>query len=87
MAYTETELRAVQEHFGLLRPVPVEKDWYITRALAAISAIDSAPFLLVFAGGTVLARAYKITRRMSEDVDFKIVPVSADRPSRARLGT
>ena len=29
---------------------------------------------LVFGGGTALARAHRIVRRMSEDVDFKIVP-------------
>jgi predicted nucleotidyltransferase component of viral defense system len=85
MGYTETELRAVQEHFGFLRPAPVEKDWHVTRALAAITAIDCAPFALVFAGGTALARAHKIIRRMSEDVDFKIVSAPAAGPSRARL--
>jgi predicted nucleotidyltransferase component of viral defense system len=87
MAYSETELRAVQEHFGFLRPAPVEKDWHVIRALAAIIAIDAAPFGLVFSGGTALARAHKIIRRMSEDVDFKIVPAPAVRASRAKLRT
>jgi predicted nucleotidyltransferase component of viral defense system len=85
MAYTETELRAVQEHFGFLRPAPIEKDWHVIRALAAITAIDSAPFALIFAGGTALARAHKLIRRMSEDVDFKIVSASEVQPSRAGL--
>ena len=39
-----------------------------------IAGIDAAPFTLVFGGGTALARAHKLVRRMSEDVDFKIVP-------------
>ena len=33
-------------------------------------------------GGTALARAHKIIRRMSEDVDFKIVPRPAAAVSR-----
>ena len=43
------------------------------RALQAVIAADSSPFLLVFAGGTALARAHKLVQRMSEDVDLKIV--------------
>ena len=75
MEYTAADLRAVQDHFGFLRPEPVEKDWYVIQALAAITAITVTPFTLVFAGGTALARAHRLIRRMSEDVDFKIVPV------------
>ena len=41
------------------------------------------PFRLVFSGGTALSRAHRLTRRMSEDIDLKIVP---DKPrSRAEL--
>ena len=65
--------RAVQEHFGLSQVAPVEKDWHVLRAFQAIVRVDAAPFRLVFAGGTALARAHKLVRRMSEDVDFKIV--------------
>ena len=32
---------------------------------------------LVFAGGTCLARAHRLVARMSEDVDFKVVPSDA----------
>lgn len=48
------------------------KDWYVVKALAAISTADTAPFQLVFGGGTALSRAHRLIRRMSEDVDLKI---------------
>ena len=67
-------LRPVADFFGLVGTAPVEKDFQVVRAIAAVAAIDAAPFTLVFGGGTALARAHKIVRRMSEDVDFKIVP-------------
>jgi predicted nucleotidyltransferase component of viral defense system len=67
------ELLEVQEHFGLPGPALVEKDWYVVRALAAIAAVDTGDFDLVFGGGTALNRAYGLTKRMSEDVDLKIV--------------
>lgn len=77
------ELLEVQEHFGLPGPALVEKDWYVVRALAAIAAVDTGDFRLVFGGGTALSRAYGLTKRMSEDVDLKIV--SESHPSRGAL--
>lgn len=42
------------------------------------------PFRLVFSGGTALSRAHRLIRRMSEDIDLKIV---SDEPrSRLELG-
>jgi predicted nucleotidyltransferase component of viral defense system len=70
---TLEELLEVQEHFGLPGPALVEKDWHVVKALAAIAAVDTGDFRLVFGGGTALSRAYKLTKRMSEDVDLKIV--------------
>jgi predicted nucleotidyltransferase component of viral defense system len=67
------ELLEVQEHFGLPSPALVEKDWYVVKALAAINAIDAGPFRLVFSGGTALSRAHRLIRRMSEDIDLKVV--------------
>lgn len=69
-------LRAVADYFGLPGTAAVAKDFHVVRAIAAIAALDAAPFNLVFGGGTALARAHKIVRRMSEDVDFKIVPTA-----------
>ena len=77
------ELLEVQEHFGLPGPALVEKDWHVVRALAAIAALDTGEFRLVFGGGTALSRAYRLTKRMSEDVDLKIV--CDTNPSRGAL--
>lgn len=74
------ELVDVQQFFKLQAPSLVEKDWYVVRALAAIIGADSGPFQLAFQGGTAIARAHRITQRMSEDIDLKIV--SAEKQSR-----
>ena len=70
-------LLEVQRHFGLPSPALVEKDWYVVRALAALAAVDAAPLRLVFSGGTALSRAHRLIRRMSEDIDLKIL---SDKP-------
>ncbi len=80
---TLEQLLEVQEHFGLPGPALVEKDWYVLKALAAITTVDTGDFRLVFGGGTALSRAYRLTKRMSEDVDLKIVREKA--PSRGEL--
>lgn len=67
-------LRPIADVFGLPGAAQVEKDFHAVRVIRTIAAIDASPFTLVFAGGTALARAHKIVQRMSEDVDFKIVP-------------
>ena len=67
------DLLEVQKHFDLPSPVLVEKDWYVVRALAAIDTAEVKPFRLVFSGGTALSRAHRLSRRMSEDIDLKIV--------------
>ena len=77
------DLLEVQRHFELPSPALVEKDWYVVKALAAINTADVKPFRLVFSGGTALSRAHRLTRRMSEDIDLKII---SDGPrSRAEL--
>jgi len=70
---TLEDLLEIQRHFGLPSPALVEKDWYVVRALAAISEADTGSFRLVFGGGTALSRAHGLLRRMSEDIDLKIV--------------
>lgn len=80
---TLQELLEVQEYFGLPGPALVEKDWHVVKALAAIAAVDTGEFRLVFGGGTALSRAHRLTKRMSEDVDLKIV--SEKNPSRGAL--
>jgi predicted nucleotidyltransferase component of viral defense system len=77
------ELLEVQAYFGLPSPALVEKDWYVVKALAAIAGADTAPFRMVFGGGTALSRAHGLIQRMSEDIDLKIVTKS--KPSRREL--
>ena len=75
----------VQAHFRLPSPALVEKDIHVVHAIRALASLDVAPFLLVFGGGTALARAHGIVRRMSEDVDFKVVPTPATPVGRSAL--
>ena len=80
---TLQELLEIQEHFKLPSTALVEKDWHVVKALAAIMAVDTKPFRLIFGGGTALGRAYGLIHRMSEDIDLRIVGV--ERPSRGQL--
>lgn len=80
---TLREILEVQAHFGLPSPALVEKDFHVVKALAAIAAIDTGPLRLVFGGGTALGRAHRLIRRMSEDIDFRIV--AEDQPVRGAL--
>lgn len=57
----------------------VEKDLYVTQVLHAMNQIDNKDFDLIFIGGTCLTKAHKIVQRMSEDLDFKIVPKDPSR--------
>jgi predicted nucleotidyltransferase component of viral defense system len=79
---TLQDILEVQAHFGLPSPALVEKDWHVIKALAAIARAPVAPLQLVFGGGTALSRAYRLIRRMSEDIDLRII--EGARPSRAR---
>jgi hypothetical protein len=78
-------LRPVADFFGLPGTAAVAKDFFVVRAIRTLVAMDATPFDLVFGGGTALARAHRIVRRMSEDVDFKIVPRAAAPVSRSAL--
>ena len=57
-----------------------------SRRSAPSAAADAAPFRLVFGGGTALSRAHRLIRRMSEDIDLKIISDSPlTRPALRRL--
>lgn len=79
------DIGPVVDFFGLPSKASVIKDFYVVRAIRAVVSVDTAPFTLVFGGGTALARAHKLVQRMSEDVDFKIVPAPGATLSRAVL--
>jgi len=80
---SQAELLEVQEYFGLPSTALVEKDYYVVKALRALSGVDLAPLAIVFGGGTSLSRAHRLIRRMSEDIDLKII--SQDHANRGQL--
>ncbi|MDG2522963.1 nucleotidyl transferase AbiEii/AbiGii toxin family protein [Caulobacter segnis] len=69
----ERLLREVQEFHGLPSAALVEKDWHVVRALSAIHDVSLEGMGLAFGGGTALGRAHRLIKRMSEDIDFRIV--------------
>lgn len=77
------DLLEVQAYFRLPSPAIVEKDFHVVKALAAVAALETEPLQLVFGGGTALSRAHRLIRRMSEDIDLKIV--ADEEPSRPAL--
>jgi len=64
-------ISVTKPHISLVENV-IEKDYYVTQVIQALSDVENEYFRLVFAGGTCLAKAHKIINRVSEDVDFKI---------------
>jgi len=52
-------------------PSLVQKDWYATQILKAISKYQNKDFKPVFSGGTCLSKGYDLIQRFSEDLDFK----------------
>lgn len=63
----------------------IEKDYYVTQVIHTLSDVENDYFRLVFAGGTCLAKAHKIVKRMSEDVDFKVQVINAQNFSKTKL--
>lgn len=63
----------------------IEKDYYVTQVIHALSSFENETFRLIFCGGTCLAKAHKLVRRMSEDVDFKVQRKTTENFSRSRL--
>lgn len=63
----------------------IEKDYYVTQVIHALSNLENETFRLIFCGGTCLAKAHKLVRRMSEDVDFKVQRKITERFSRSHL--
>ncbi len=77
---TQQQLLEVQAHFKLPSPALVEKDFYVVKALAAITSAP-LPLPLAFGGGTALSRAHRLIHRMSEDIDLKIIDDDPARPA------
>jgi len=66
------QILAATKHLKFSSLVFVEKDFYVTRLIHALSKIENINYSLHLQGGTCLAKAHKITERMSEDCDFRI---------------
>jgi predicted nucleotidyltransferase component of viral defense system len=83
----ETLLRQISdtgELLGLDEAV-IEKDYYVTQVIHALSNLENEIFRAVFCGGTCLAKAHKLVQRMSEDVDFKVQLKIGENFSKSRL--
>jgi len=64
----------VSDTLGMGNPAIVEKDYYVVALLKLLSELSPDSHLLVFSGGTALAKSGVNIHRMSEDVDVKIIP-------------
>ena len=64
----------IADALGISSPVIVEKDYWATQLLKALSVLQPDGYQFVFSGGTCLAKAHQNTFRMSEDIDIIMVP-------------
>lgn len=64
------------EHFRAqgLRPVIIEKDYYVTEALRVIA--ETAGDKTIFKGGTSLSKGWNLIQRFSEDIDLFLDPLA-----------
>ncbi len=67
-------------------PSFVEKDWHATQLIATVAAVTPDDLRPVFSGGTSLSKGYRLIRRFSEDVDFKVATTANRIGRRARSG-
>jgi len=58
---------------------------YIIPGIQIVHIWQSENFQVIFCGGTCLAKAHRIVKRMSEDIDFKIQIKNNKNFSRSRL--
>lgn len=65
-------LEAAAGHFKI-RPVLIEKDYWVTYVLKKVSSSVHANDI-VFKGGTSLSKAYRCIERFSEDIDLALIP-------------
>lgn len=70
----EAIVSAIGESLTTLAEAVLEKDLLITEVLHTLATVESHGIGLVFCGGTCLSKAHAVIERMSEDVDFKLIP-------------
>jgi predicted nucleotidyltransferase component of viral defense system len=51
----------------------IRKDYFVTLAIQVLINVENDCFSLVFQGGTSLSKGYRVIKRMSEDVDFRVI--------------
>jgi predicted nucleotidyltransferase component of viral defense system len=56
-----------------IRPSFIEKDLYAVKLLNELLKLEYPNASLVFTGGTCLSKGYKIIKRFSEDIDFRVL--------------
>ncbi len=54
-----------------LKPIAIEKDWWVTQILHQVFELDMAD-ALVFKGGTSLSKGWGMIERFSEDIDLAL---------------
>lgn len=60
----------------------VRKDYFVTKAIRLLVGTSNDYFELIFQGGTSLSKGYGVVSRLSEDLDFRVIP----KPACANLG-
>ena len=65
------QLQALSEELAI-DPAFLEKDWYATHALQLLQETTDTTFECIFSGGTCLSKAYRLIKRFSEDLDFRV---------------
>lgn len=60
----------------------IKKDYFVTKAIQALTGIENEYFDLIFQGGTSLSKGHQIISRLSEDIDFRIIL----KPAAKKLG-
>src|SRR3990167_6603474 len=50
----------------------VRKDYFVTKAIRLLAAVQNDYFELIFQGGTSLSKGYRLINRLSEDLDFRV---------------
>ncbi len=64
-------LQQTEETLSGINQSAIEKDWWVTVVLHALSQCSCAP-ALIFKGGTSLAKGFNLIERFSEDIDLAI---------------
>ena len=56
----------------------VEKDWHAVRVVAVVQGAQKEGWRAAFCGGTSLSKGYRLVKRFSEDLDFRLFAPGID---------